>query len=159
MVERFERFSLAISEISRYWHRIAGEEMERYGLRGAHSVYLLALNRCPEGVTAAQLSEICGKDKADVSRMLAMMERQGLVLREGAGKNRYRGLVRLTEAGREAAAHVSARAGVAVSVAGQGLSEAQRAILYESLEHIAINLKKICREGLPEGTDAGEAQA
>ena len=29
MVERFERFSYAISEISRCWHKIAGEEMQK----------------------------------------------------------------------------------------------------------------------------------
>ena len=33
MVERFERFSLAIFEISRYWHKLAAEEMSAYGLK------------------------------------------------------------------------------------------------------------------------------
>ena len=33
MVDRFERFSFAISEISRCWHKIAAEEMEAYGLK------------------------------------------------------------------------------------------------------------------------------
>ena len=28
MIERFERFSLAIAEISRCWHKLAGEEMK-----------------------------------------------------------------------------------------------------------------------------------
>lgn len=30
MVDRFERFSFAISEISRCWHKLAAEEMEKY---------------------------------------------------------------------------------------------------------------------------------
>lgn len=34
MVERFERFSLAIAESSRCWHKLAGEEMKVYGLKG-----------------------------------------------------------------------------------------------------------------------------
>ena len=33
MVDRFERFSLAISEISKYWHLLAAEEMEKYSLK------------------------------------------------------------------------------------------------------------------------------
>ncbi len=37
MVDRFEKFSLAISEISKYWHKLATEEMEKYGLRSSHS--------------------------------------------------------------------------------------------------------------------------
>ena len=47
MVDRFERFSLAISEINRYWHRLTTQEMEPYGLKGAHCMYLLALARHP----------------------------------------------------------------------------------------------------------------
>ena len=30
MINRFEHFSLAISEINRYWHQIATAELERY---------------------------------------------------------------------------------------------------------------------------------
>ena len=36
--ERFEKFSLAISEISRCWHKLAGDEMLRYGLKGPHAI-------------------------------------------------------------------------------------------------------------------------
>ena len=45
MVERFARFSLAIFEISRCWHKLAAEEMAAYGLRGAHAIYLTAMYR------------------------------------------------------------------------------------------------------------------
>ena len=68
MVERFERFSLAISEISRCWHRIANEVMRDYDLMGAYSVYFTTLSRFPEGLTAAELVELCGRDKADVMK-------------------------------------------------------------------------------------------
>ena len=74
MVDRFERFSLAISEINRYWHRLTTQEMEPYGLKGAHCMYLLALARHPEGITAPRLCEACDKDKADVSRTMALLE-------------------------------------------------------------------------------------
>ena len=82
MVERFERFSLAISEISRCWHRIANEVMKQYGLKGAYSVYFTTMSRFPEGLTATQLVEICGRDKADVSRAMAAMEEKNLVCRK-----------------------------------------------------------------------------
>ena len=36
MVERFARFSLAIFEISRCWHRLAAEEMAAYEIGRAH---------------------------------------------------------------------------------------------------------------------------
>ena len=84
MITRFERFSYAISEISRHWHRIAAQEMGKHGLKAPHSVYLLALARWEAGMTAAQLAQDCGKDKADVSRMVTILEEKGLVCREGA---------------------------------------------------------------------------
>ena len=59
MIDRFERFSVMISEISRYWHKITTTEMEKYGLKGAHSIYLTTMARFPEGITAAQLCELC----------------------------------------------------------------------------------------------------
>ena len=106
MVDRFERFSLDISEISRYWHKIAGDEMERYGLKGPHATYLVTISRYEGGLTASQLCELCGKDKSDVSRMMSIMEQKGLVRKEGSSKSRYRGRFVLTQSGAAAAEQV-----------------------------------------------------
>jgi len=43
MVERFEKFSFEIFEATRYWHKLASEEMAKYGLKGPHSTYLMTL--------------------------------------------------------------------------------------------------------------------
>ena len=147
--DRFERFSLAISEISRYWHKIAAEEMEKYGLKGPHATYLTAMYRFDEGVTAPQLCELCGKDKADVSRMMSIMEKNGLVKKEGVHQNLYRGTFKLTERGREAAKHVRERASLAVELAGRDLTEENRGVLYQALESITANLRKLSKEGIP----------
>ena len=149
MIDRFERFSVAISEISRYWHRITTAEMEKYGLKGAHSVYLTTMLRFPEGVTAGQICEICGKDKSDVSRMMNILEKKGLAVKEGVYQNRYNGVFRLTDAGRTAAEYVKERACMAVSHAGKDLSEEMRMNLYEALALIAGNLRELSENGLP----------
>jgi DNA-binding MarR family transcriptional regulator len=149
MIERFERFSLAISEISRYWHKITAVEMEKYDLKGPHSVYLVAMYRYPEGITASKLCELCGKDKSDVSRMMSIMEKKGLVKKEGVHQNLYRGVFKLTEQGKDAAEHVRERARLAVEIAGSDLSDENRAIFYEALESITNRLREISKEGLP----------
>lgn len=146
MIDRFERFSLAISEISRCWHKIAADEMEKYGLKGSHAVYLTTMCRYPDGITAARLCELCAKDKADVSRMMSIMEKKELVVKEG---NSYRAQLKLTPAGLEAAEHVRRRATVAVENASRGLTPERRAVFYEALELIVSNLQNICEEGLP----------
>lgn len=150
MVERFERFSLAISEISRYWHKLTAEEMEKYGLKGTHSVYLLTMSRYPEGITAPLLCEHCCRDKADVSRMMAIMEKKGLVTKEGIHQNRYGGVFKLTPEGMEAAEHVKRRASLAVELAGKDLSEENRAVFYAALESVTANLRILSKAGIPE---------
>ena len=148
MIDRFERFSQTISEISRYWHKIAADEMEKYDLKGPCAVYFTAMYRCPEGITAARLGEVCARDKSDVSRSVADMERRGLVCRESGG-NRYRALLTLTEEGRQVAEEINRRAALAVEFGGRGLSDEQREVFYDALERIANNLQVVSEQGLP----------
>ena len=157
MLDRFERFSFSIFEITRHWHKITSDEMEKFGLKGTHCIYLLAIQHHPEGITATQLGEICGRDKADVSRMVSIMEQKGLVTRESVAKNLYRGLLKLTEDGMAAADFVCQRVKVAVELASKGLDDMGRKLFYDALELIAGNLRQISEDGLPEGTEAEAA--
>ena len=148
MIDRFERFSFAISEISRLWHKIATEEMKKYGLKGAHSLYLAAMHRFPDGITAPKLGELCGKDKADVSRMMSIMEKKGLVKKEGIHQKLYRGTYLLTDEGKIAAEYVCRRSSLIVDAAGKGLTDEEREKIYEILNLIAGNLRDISENGL-----------
>lgn len=149
MIERFERFSLAIFEISRYWHKLAAEEMAAYALKGSHAIYLTAMYRCDEGVTAPQLCELCGRDKSDVSRTVAVLQEKGFVTKEEVNRSLYRGLLKLTDQGRAAAEQISRRASLAVELAGAGLSDEARSCVYEALDSITAHLREISKEGLP----------
>ena len=150
MLNRFARFSLAISEIDRCWHKLAAEEMAKYDLNSPHAVYLNALyDACEEGITAAKLGELCRKNKADVSRMVSILEKKGLVRREATGGNLYRAKLLLTDEGKQAAEHVRRRAAIAVELAGAGLSDETREIFYAALEQITNNLQVLSKEGLP----------
>lgn len=151
MLNRFERFSLAISEIDRCWHKLAAEEMAKYDLNSAHAVYLNVLRQYEGGITAAKLGELCCKNKADVSRMVSILEQKGLVRKETVSGNMYRALLKLTEKGREAARHVQERAALAVELAGAGLSDVDRGVFYSALERITENLQMLSKNGLPHG--------
>ena len=146
MVERFEKFSLSIAEISRCWHKLAAEEMKVYGLKGAHALYLTTLYRYPEGITVPELCELCLKDKSDASRMLAILEKKELVRKEGG----YGGKVQLTEAGLQAARQVRSRVCRAVEEAGKDLSAEEREIFYKALGSITENLQRLTCEGIPQ---------
>ena len=150
MLNRFARFSLAISEIDRCWHKLAAEEMAKYDLNSPHAVYLNTLYQYPEGITAAKLGELCCKNKADVSRMVSILEKKGLVRKEAVGGNLYRAKLLLTDDGRLAAEHVQGRAALAVELAGSGMTDAERETFYRCLEQITANLQTLSKEGLPQ---------
>ena len=149
MIDRFERFSLAISEISRYWHKLAAEELAIYSLKGPHATYLTAMYKYPEGITVPQLCEVCGKDKSDASRMISILEEKGLVRKLEVGGTRYRGLLQLTQERKLAAEHVCKRASRAVEEAGKALTDEERESFYRSLDSIIANLRKLTKEGIP----------
>ena len=150
MLNRFARFSLAISEIDRCWHKLAAEEMAKYDLNSPHAVYLNTLYQYPEGITAAKLGELCCKNKADVSRMVSILKKKGLVRKEAVGGNLYRAKLLLTDDGKLAAEHVQGRAALAVELAGSGMTDAERETFYRCLEQITANLQTLSKEGLPQ---------
>ena len=150
MLDRFERFSFAISEISRCWRKLASDEMAKHGLKSPHATYLTILYKYPDGITVPDLCEISGKDKSDASRMIAILEKKGLARKEVVGESLYRGLWVLTDEGKVAAAKVSLRASRAVELAGKDLDDETRDIFYKALESITSNLTTLSKEGLPE---------
>lgn len=148
MIDRFERFTTSILEISRLWHRIAGEAMGKYGLKGAYATYFTTLYRFPEGITGTQLAELSSRDKADVSRAMALLEEKGLVARQETDGKAYRARLLLTAQGKEVAKQINTKAQAAVELASSGLPAEKRAVLYEALELITANLQKLSKEGI-----------
>ena len=149
MLNRFARFSLAISEIDRCWHKLAAEAMAKYDLNSPHAVYLTTLYDYPDGITAAKLGELCCKNKADVSRMVGILEKKCLVRKEAVGGNLYRAKLLLTEEGKRAAEYVRDLAALVVEQAGSDLSDADREVFYRCLEQITVKLQTMSKEGLP----------
>ncbi len=149
MLDRFERFSYALAEISRCWRKLASEELAKYGLKSPHATYLTTMYKYPDGITVPKLCDVSGKDKSDASRMIAILEEKGLACKKDVGGSLYRGLWVLTEEGKNAAEQVSLRASKAVELAGKDLDEETRNIFYKALESITSNLTMLSREGIP----------
>lgn len=148
MISKYELFSSSVSSLYHDIQKIERVEMANFGLKGPHAQVLLAMSRCPEGITAVRLCQICEKDKAAISRSVAELEQAGLLERTERNGIRYRALLVLTDKGMEAARAVSDRARQAVEQAGAGLTDAQREVFYSVLDLIAGNLHTICKDGL-----------
>ncbi len=148
MIDRFEKFTFIISSIYRYLHKIMSDEMANHGLKGSHSLYLITMHKNPDGVTSAQICEMCDRNKADVSRAITEMESKGLVVRK-SDKNPYRALIKLTDTGIAAAEQIRDKAIIAVKRTGEGLSDEDRKRFYDMLDLISDNLKTMSKEGIP----------
>ena len=151
MIDRFERFTLSIFHISRYWNKIATDEMKKYGLRGSYALYLLMIAGDEGELTAAKLAALCQRDKADVSRAMAIFQEKGIL--EPCKGAKYRANLKLTDKGMELAGQINRRAGIALEQAGNGLSEELRENMYRSLDIIADNMPVISESGLEESGD------
>ena len=148
MESRYELLSGSISSMYHDIQKIERTEMAKFGLKGPHAQYLIAMNRFPEGITAAQLSNICEKDKAAVSRAVSELEKGGLICRANKASTSYRAMLTLTERGKEATAQLIHKAELAVEKAGQGLTEENRVIFYSAFHLIATNLQRMSENGL-----------
>ena len=147
-IGRFEVFTLALSEIMSNWNKIATEELRPYGLKGGYVVYLIALFKAPDGLTAANLSQMCNRDKAEVSRAIKLLLEKGFVSRTNTTSTGYRASITLTKKGREVTHTLRERVKLVVEKGGEGLSDNEREIFYNALETISRNLKSISEDGL-----------
>lgn len=148
MIGRFEIFTLGLSELTSSWNRIATEELKPFGLKGTYVVYLIALYKHTEGLTAANLSELCNRDKAEVSRAIKALELKNFVVRNNETANGYRAKITLTQEGYQATKAIRERVKLAVEKGGEGLSDEQRENFYDAFEIIVTNLKRISEKGL-----------
>jgi len=148
MIGRFEVFTLALSEINSSWNKIAADELKPYGLKGAYVIYLIALYKMKDGLTAANLCEMCNRDKAEVSRAIKVLEDKGFVVRTNTTVNGYRANITLTEQGKKVTYNLRERVKMAVEKGGKGLTEEEREIFYNCLATISENLKVISKEGI-----------
>ena len=114
--------------------------MTEYGLKGSHVMCLFFLHQHREGLTAAQLCQLCSEDKAAISRNLASLHEKNFIMVDE--KKKYRALIRLTEKGEEMAKRLDGLIETWVEVVGKGLSEQDRAAFYRGLDIISNNLRE-----------------
>ena len=139
MLQRFESFVTGITMCHKFIQRIKNMEMTEFGLKGAHAMCLFFLHHHPEGLTGAQLSQLCAEDKAAISRTLFTLRDQGYI---EPNQQKYRALIHLTEAGQAIASRVDGLIEHWVTSGGDGLSPEERTVFYRALDRISHNLQE-----------------
>lgn len=148
MIKRYEEFTTSISTIYKIIQKIKRDGMQRFGLKGPHTQCIVAMHHNPQGVTVSQLCELCGLDKAAISRAVSELEKKGIIEPRSNGDKLYRAPLKLTPNGSEIAAEISDIVEEVVVTAGCGLSDSDRETFYHSLNLITENLQRLTREGV-----------
>ncbi len=139
MIERFQSFVTGITICYKYVQRIKSAEMTEFGLKGTHVMCVFFLYHHPEGLTAAELCQLCAEDKAAISRTLATLQSKGYIQ---SGEKKYRAKITLTDSGVVLAKKVDTVIEQWVGFGSAGLEEEEREIFYHTLELISGNLKE-----------------
>ena len=143
MEERFEAFTVLIANINRCIYKIKTEEMSEFNLKSSHVSCLYYLYK-QDSLTARELCDICGEDKANVSRSIKYLETNGYLVCKTKSQKRYLSPLKLTEKGVEVARHITEKIDKVLGSTSDGLSDEERSVMYKSLAKVNENLNKIC---------------
>lgn len=146
MIERFELFSYAFIGVLHSCYKISAIDMGKYGLKGSYAKFFSILSKFKDGITATKLIEVCGIDKAGVSRAIADLEKAGYVTKIVGENKRYRAKIVLTESGEQVAEYIRDRVHLAIEAAGKGISEQERQIFYNTLFTLNKNLSELSND-------------
>jgi DNA-binding MarR family transcriptional regulator len=137
MISRVEKFSFAITALYRHIRRIENYAATKYSLKGHSAFYLLALAGYEDGMTAAELSEKCERNKSEVSRTIKDLTARGYVIkRSSEANNHYRAKLCLTETGRKIAVELSELGDRLLLKIGTDVSQEEHDMLYRMIDII-----------------------
>ena len=145
--ERFLPFILSIDRISKNIKRIKDIFMEQYQLRSAHVICLFNLVKYPEGLSLTEIADVCGVDKAFVSRVTDELSKKEYISRDKNSRGSiYKSKFVLTEQGKEISNFISKKIEKVMEDVGGEIPEHKLKIFYEVLgildENISFELKE-----------------
>lgn len=143
-MERFELFTVLVANASRYIHKIKSEEMQEFNLKSSHVSCLYYLYKL-KSLTAKEICDMCGEDKANISRTVRFLESEGYIYCPSMVAKRYQSAFFLTEKGTQIGEIITTKIDKILFNASKGLTEENRKIFYQSLSLICANLEEICR--------------
>ena len=142
-MERFELFTVLVANASRCIHKIKSEEMLEFNLKSSHVSCLYYLYKL-KSLTAKEICDMCGEDKANISRTIRFLESEGYIYCPSMVTKRYQSTFFLTEKGIQVGENITKKIDKILFNASKGLTEENRKIFYQSLSLICKNLEEIC---------------
>ncbi len=138
--ERFELFTLLISEFDKDIQKIKAARTRALGIKNVHALWLYLLLKHPDGLSAAQIAEKSRINRSLVSREIDALVDKGYVrtteTAETAEKRRYNWKFILTRSGIALAREIS-------EIALEVQAHADRGITQNELEQFYATFRKL----------------
>ena len=142
--ERFVPFILYTERIAKNIKRLADSKMEPYGLRSAHIMCILQLAKSEKGLSSAELSRVCGVDKAFVSRITnELMEKNYISRKIGPKQGKYKTKFLLTDEGQKIHLVMNELIGDFIKKISKNIPVKKLQVFYDVLNSIDIELDEI----------------
>ena len=144
--KRYVLFTRTITGLMHCIQKIRTMAVEEFGLKGATMNCLYQLGRSEEGMTLSELSDLCGEDKAAISRSVQDMMKNDYVRFESPSGSHYRAKICLTETGSRVFRALEQTVQTVVEEGGHFMTPETRQIFYRCLTGICRNLETFIRE-------------
>lgn len=137
--ERFELFTLLISEFEKDIQKIKAARTSALGIKNVHALWMYLLLKSPAGLSSAQIAEKSKINRSLVSREIDALADKGYIrTAETSEKRRYNWKFVLTESGVLLAGQISDIALEVQTHADKGITQSE----LESFYAILIKLKQ-----------------
>lgn len=137
--ERYILFSVTIDRIAKNLQKLKNAKMGIFGLRSVHLSCLLKLGHARDGLTGAELAEVCEVDKSLISRVIGELEERGYVTYEESDR-KYRRRIILTPSGVKTLAEIRTLLVDAVKVVREDVSDEDMEVVYRVLHKMDANI-------------------
>ena len=150
---RFEEFTTIISDIGKNVQKIKMAEIERFGLKSVHVLWLYQLAQYPGGLNASELARVSGTDRSLVSREIALLFEKEYVTDADCKESRhYNRRICLTESGKAVVEEIRRIAGSVQEKLDDGISEEEFRVFYRVLGLLRERLEEAVRTAETAGT-------
>ena len=139
--DRFIKFSALLNSADKSIARIKHKKMGSYGLSNAHTSCIRLLADNPGGLTKTELALICGVDKAQISRVVASLEKNNYVNKPSEERG-YKQKYALTEEGQKVADEITCMILEINNYVSGDISKEELQTFYKTFALICDNLKK-----------------
>ena len=138
--DSFERFAQMLSNATKSLYRLKSRYMSNYGLSSTHTICLRKLYESRDGLTKSEISDTCGIDKAQTTRIMGELIAKNYV-EDDSSKKTYNRKFFLTDAGRKMTEEINQTVEGVVEYVNLGIPREEIEQFYTVFEAINKRLK------------------